>query len=120
MIDEILGRFAEDEQLGLVFPSDPHLCDWDANRAIAEKLARRIGITETLPPFFEFPIGTMFWARVGALKPLFDLRLGWDDYPPEPVPYDGTILHTIERLLPFAAHQSGYRSATTHIPGVTR
>ena len=60
MIDEILGRFAEDEQLGLVFPSDPHLCDWDANRAIAEKLARRIGITETLPPFFEFPIGTMF------------------------------------------------------------
>ena len=72
-----------------------------------------------MPPFFDFPIGTMFWARSAALKPLFDLKLARDDYPPEPIPYDGTILHAIERLLPFVAQHAGYRVATTHVPGVT-
>jgi lipopolysaccharide biosynthesis protein len=62
----------------------------------------------------------MFWARTKALAPLFDLNLGWNDYPEEPVPYDGTILHAFERLLPFIARHAGYRFATTHIPGVTR
>jgi lipopolysaccharide biosynthesis protein len=61
----------------------------------------------------------MFWARTKALMPLFDLKLGWDDYPEEPVPIDGTLLHAIERLLPFAARHAGYQYATTHVPGVT-
>jgi glycosyltransferase involved in cell wall biosynthesis len=120
MMDIVMDHFANDEKLGLVFPSDPHLCGWDANRGIAEGLAKRAGITETLPPFFDFPVGTMFWARVGALKPLFDLRLRWDDYPEEPIPLDGTVMHALERLLPFAARHVGYGYATTHIPGVTR
>ena len=46
--------------------------------------------------------------------------LGWDDYPKEPVPYDGTVLHALERLLPFVASQVGYRFAATHVPGMTR
>jgi lipopolysaccharide biosynthesis protein len=49
-------------------------------RKIAEGLAARKGIKEPLPPFFDFPVGTMFWARSRlALKPLFNLRLGWSD-----------------------------------------
>jgi lipopolysaccharide biosynthesis protein len=88
-------------------------------RDVAERIARRIGMSATLPPFFDFPAGTMLWARTAALKPLFDLKLGWDDYPSEPVPYDGTTLHAIERLLPFLALHAGYRFATTHMPGVT-
>ena len=119
MMDVIIARMAADETLGLVFPDDPHLCDWRENRANAERLAARMGITAALPPFFDFPIGTMFWARSAALKPLFDLKLTWEDYPPEPVAYDGTILHAIERLLPFVAQHAGYRFATTHVPGVT-
>ncbi len=75
---------------------------------------------EPLPPFFDFPIGTMFWARTSALGPLLALGLDWNDYPAEPVPVDGTILHAIERLLPFAARHAGYRYATTHVPGCTR
>ena len=72
-----------------------------------------------LPPFFDFPGGTMFWARPEALKLLFDLGLDGNDYPDEPVPLDGTILHAIERLLPFVARQAGYRLLTTHVPDVT-
>jgi glycosyltransferase involved in cell wall biosynthesis len=119
MMDVILGRMVQVPRLGLVFPVDPHLSDWDHNLKIAEELVRRIGMTEPLPPFFNFPIGTMFWARREAVAPLFKLGLTWDDYPQEPAPIDGTILHALERILPFVAQHAGYRYATTHIPGVT-
>jgi glycosyltransferase involved in cell wall biosynthesis len=119
MMDRILERFARDQTLGLVFPEDPYLSDWDDNLPIAADLAARMGI-EHLPPFFNFPNGTMFWARTDALRPLFDLGLEWDDYPAEPIDSDGTLLHALERLLPFSAARAGYRYAATHVPGVTR
>ena len=119
MMDVILNRFAVDETLGIVFPEDPHLSGWDLNLEIASDLAKRMGINDALPPFFDFPIGTMFWARPKALKPLFDLKFKWEDYPQEPIAIDGTVLHAIERLLPFAARHSGYRYATSYIPGIT-
>lgn len=118
MMDLILARFAADDRLGMIFPDDPHLPDWDRNLDLATDLAVRMGMKEPLPPFFDFPVGTMFWARTHALKPLIDLRLDWHDYPEEPLPIDGTILHAIERLLPFVARHAGYRFLTTHIPGV--
>lgn len=119
MMDIIANKFSQQEDLGIVFPDDPHLSDWDYNRDIADKLGARMGIDGTLPPFFNFPIGTMFWARPQALAPLFSLCLKWEDYPKEPVEIDGTVLHAVERLLPFAAAQRGYRYATTHVEGIT-
>ncbi|MEA2952042.1 MAG: hypothetical protein QOJ96_1562 [Alphaproteobacteria bacterium] len=120
MLDIVLARFAANPDLGLVFPEDPHLTGWAGNFEIACNLARRMGITEPLEPFFEFPVGTMFWARTKALGPLFDLKLDWNDYPDEPLPYDGTVLHALERLLPFACTRAGYGYATTHVPGIIR
>jgi lipopolysaccharide biosynthesis protein len=120
MMDIILARFAADEKLGLVFPEEPHLCDWDENLDLAQEIAERAGLDTPLPPFFEFPVGTMFWARPQALAPLLDLGFDWDDYPAEPLPNDGTMLHALERLLPFAAEQRGYSYATVNIAGITR
>jgi lipopolysaccharide biosynthesis protein len=120
MMDIILARFARDESLGIVFPEDPNLMSWNDNRDIAQSLMTRVGLQEPLPTHFDFPVGTMFWARPAALKPLFDLALTWKDYPPEPVAYDGTILHAIERLLPFVVRSAGYSFATTHVPDITR
>jgi lipopolysaccharide biosynthesis protein len=62
----------------------------------------------------------MFWARVESLRPLFDLKLTWDDYPNEPVPRDGTLLHAIERIFPQVVSSTGKTIAVTHVPGVTR
>ena len=98
----ILGCFADDPKLGLVFPEDPHLNDWDENREMGDALAKRMKISMPLPTHFDFPIGTMFWARPRALKSMFDLRLAPSDFPPEPLPIDGTILHALERLLAFS------------------
>jgi glycosyltransferase involved in cell wall biosynthesis len=120
MMDVAVSHFAKEDQLGLVFAEEPHLCDWSANLALSEKLAVRMGIEPPLPPFFEFPVGSMFWARPSALSPLLDLKLDWDDYPEEPIPDDGTILHALERLIPFSVGKVGLTWSTVHIPGVTR
>jgi glycosyltransferase involved in cell wall biosynthesis/ubiquinone/menaquinone biosynthesis C-methylase UbiE len=123
MADRILGRLAHDPSIGIIFPDDPHtepyVAGWGRNRASAEMLGERFGLSQ-LPEYFLFPIGTMFWARAKALRPLFELHLDWQDYPAEPLPYDGTILHALERLLPFVAAKQGFRSLLTNVPGITR
>lgn len=119
MLDRILNAFAADPQLGVVFPADPNVMNWTRNRGYANKLAERMELGP-LPDAIDFPIGTMFWMRSPALQPFVDLRLGWDDYPPEPVEYDGTILHALERLFGVAPILKGYHAAVTAVSGVTR
>ena len=100
MADRIISEFYRDPSLGLVFPETQI---WSAGPrifAIASTLAQRIGIDHALPIHFNFPAGTMFWARPKALGPLFDLGFDWGDYPDEPLPSDGTLLHALERLIP--------------------
>lgn len=119
MADAIVGRLLTDSRLGLVFPDDPHVVGWSGNLAHAESLAARMYLGN-LPKEFTFPVGTMFWAKPAALAPLIGLGLQWDDYPIEPLGYDGTVLHAIERLLPIVVESCGYRCAVTNVPGVTR
>ena len=119
MLDAIARSFENDPALGLVFPDDPNLVGWSSDKELAADLAQRMQLNLELPNAFEFPAGTMFWCRPAALRPLFELGLAWEDYPPEPTAMDGTILHAIERLLPFVAQHQGYGFATSHIPGLS-
>lgn len=119
MADRILAELQADSSLGLVFPDDPGCLGWTDNRPHAEALATRLGLP-ALPAAINFPVGTMFWARRGALSSLYNLGLSWDDYPEEPLGYDGTMLHAIERLLPQICLASGHRYAVTHVPGFSR
>lgn len=120
MAAKIVSRFAADEHLGMVFPDEPHVWGWSENKAIAQELAQRMGIDELPQQYFWFPVGTMFWARVEAIRPLLEWSPAWEDYPQEPLPYDATMLHAIERLLPIVAGKTGHRIALTNVPGVTR
>ena len=120
MGDLILDHFARDPSLGLVFPDDPHIVGWTINKDIAESLAARMQIKTPLPSQIDFPVGNMFWARTQALAPIFNLNLRWEDYPDEPVGYDGTMLHAIERLIPLIVASAGYKCAVTHVPQVSR
>jgi lipopolysaccharide biosynthesis protein len=62
----------------------------------------------------------MFWVKPEAIRPLIELKLQHQDYPKEPVPDDGTILHAIERIIPTIVQHQGYKYATTYVAGVTR
>jgi lipopolysaccharide biosynthesis protein len=108
-----------DPSIGMVFPDDPNAVRWDKNRPHAEKLASRLGLDQ-LPEHFLFPVGSMFWGRVEALRPLFELDLQWADYPTEPLPYDGSVLHAIERLFGICAGSAPFHLAATHVPGFSR
>jgi lipopolysaccharide biosynthesis protein len=119
MADIILSRMFADPTIGIVVPDDPNVIGWDDNKSYAESLMDRLAL-ETLPEQFLFPVGTMFWARVDALRPIFELGLDWNDYPAEPLPYDGSLLHALERLFGVVANRKPYRAVTTSVPGSAR
>jgi len=120
MADIILNKMSEDPSVGLVFPDDPNALGWAKNYQYALPLAKRMGIHDLSKGHFNFPVGTMFWARTEAIRKLIELDFVWEDYPSEPLPYDGSMLHAIERLLPFVTENAGYRTMVTNVPGVTR
>jgi len=115
MIDYIINEFYTDRLTGIVFPDDPIVYGWGINKQKAVLVLEKANISLecTIHDHIYFPIGMMFWARRQALQPLFDLNLSWDDYPPEPVDTDGTLLHAIERILPIVSTCSGYTTKVT-------
>ena len=119
MMDRILGFMSNTPTVGMVFPDDPNIVGWTKNKPFADALAERLGISE-LPENFSFPIGTMFWARVDALQRFWSLGLKWEDYPEEPLPLDGTILHALERLFPLGLAPGLNQCAVTHVVGMSR
>jgi glycosyltransferase involved in cell wall biosynthesis/SAM-dependent methyltransferase len=118
--EAIVSAFADDPQLGLVFADDPHIIGWDKNLPYAKPLADKLGLAALPTQFFPFPVGTMFWVRPVALKSLFELGLDWDDYPAEPLPIDGSMLHAVERLLPSIVEHAGFGRRVTYSPNITR
>ena len=119
MADSILSSMKSNPSIGMVFPDDPNIIGWSDNYDIAESIAVRVGINQ-LPDNITFPIGTMFWATTGALRPFVELEYKWGDYPEEPLPYDGTMLHALERLFPLALSKNNLTFATTNVKGITR
>jgi glycosyltransferase involved in cell wall biosynthesis/ubiquinone/menaquinone biosynthesis C-methylase UbiE len=119
MLDSVLSSMETDPTIGMVFPDDPHVLSWTGNRENADSVASRIGLGD-LPEQFNFPIGTMFWARSAVLSKFVELDLTWSDYPTEPVPYDGTLLHAIERLFGVVPGKMDMTCAVTNVRGVTR
>lgn len=119
MADRIIGQMQADPMIGLVFPDDPNAVGWSANLEFARELAEPLKI-KSLPQHFLFPVGTMFWARAEALQPFWDLNLQWADYPEEPLPYDGSMLHALERLFSLSVTNNSMRCAVTNVSGITR
>lgn len=119
-LDDIISKFFNNDVLGLIFPEDPHVVDWSNNIGAARDICSKIHIPKNLPRNIEFPVGNMFFARPDALAPLFNAGFTWDDYPEEPLTYDGTMLHAVERLTPIICENAGYRWMTVYAPGVTR
>lgn len=113
----VLSLFVSEPGLGLVFAEDRHCVGWSKNRPIADALAARMQPPPVLPEWPVFPVGTMFWARPASLAPLWALGLGPQDLPGEPVAYDGTMLHAMERMLPAVCEATGHGWCTLYQKG---
>ena len=110
----ILGTFQAAPQLGLVYPDTyeilpPWAHTWLDNANVAGPFATRLGVPIERNAYFDFPAGSMFWARVPALLPLLDLGLRLEDFPTEQGQTDGTVQHALERLFALAARAAGFR-----------
>ena len=112
IVTDILAAFAQTPRLGLVAPQHYFPLKagviWGPNLAVAQGLAKRIGLAIDERSPLDFPSGSMFWARSAALKPLLDLNLSAEDFPPETGQEDATLAHAIERLYFYACERAGF------------
>lgn len=118
MLDIISSEFADKPRLGMVFPDDPNVMGWSANADIANtsNLVDRVDPSE----MFDFPIGTMFYCRPAAISSLIERHWDEEDFPPEPLPYDGTLLHAIERIFGLLPEQNAFEIALSRASDSTR
>lgn len=65
-------------------------------------------------PEVEFPQESMFWARVDCLKAFLSLPLDYDEFPAEPLPEKGTMVHALKRLVLIFANQAGGNNIRIH------
>lgn len=120
-VKNILTLFAENPRLGQVAPPPPYHAlyfahtiphDWGANYEITKELLEdRLGIHVPLSPTkpTASAMGSCYWFRVEALKPLFEYGWKYEDFLPEgQMGEDGTISHAIERANGYICQSRGY------------
>ncbi|WP_045760998.1 glycoside hydrolase family 99-like domain-containing protein [Xanthomonas albilineans] len=114
-----IRKFLEQPDLGLLAPRG-HLLPLEtylgSNADELDFLAARLGIA-TRGEDLRFPAGTMFWARLQALRPVLDAHLSPDDFQPEQAQTDGTLAHALERAFGAVVRHAGYRLAEADTGG---
>ena len=115
VVKKIFWLFENEERVGVAYPDNhpdvPMLAySWLVNEGRGREFLHRLGI-----PFesgiFMYPAGSFFWAKIDAIKPLFDQNFTIEDFDEEAGQNDGTIAHVIERATGFIVKHRQYRSA---------
>ena len=105
----------ESKNIGLFYPETfgemPMIAqDWLENAAGGRAFLESLGIRFE-DGFFNYPVGSFFWARTEALRPVFDKHLKYEDFPEEAGQTDGTLAHVLERAISFVSNSRGYMDA---------
>ena len=106
----VLDAFSQNPKLGMIIaqhwkPVRPWI-RWLGNFKEAKRLLRRMDISLTRRHRMISRLVHVLGANGGS-RPLLNLNLSLLDFPEKPVPIDGTILHTIERLFLFSCEAEG-------------
>lgn len=113
---KIFHLFEVQKNIGLIYPQNfsnlPYMANsWLANRNRAENLRARLKLNRLPVGYFDFPAGSMFWARTDALMPLFNANFDLEEFEPEFGQTDGTLAHCLERMLSIVTNRQGYDHA---------
>lgn len=120
-VENIVRTFDENPRLGMLMPPYPEhgaffftLKDaWSINYPETLKLAERLKL-RCMPDRMKEPVaplGSFFWFRADAYKTMLSYPWKYEDFPEEPIADDGTFLHALERIRPFAVQHDGFYSA---------
>ena len=117
-VRNVISYFEENPLTGMLSGMTPNHAgflgllgmEWGPNypltKQLAEELGFRVPLSEDHIP--AVGLGNVFWYRTKALAPMFRKKWQYTDFPEEPVGIDGTVLHAMERLYPFAVQEAGY------------
>ncbi len=113
-VNQVVNFFFENPRVGLLVPPFPQVAAWKnlyswiwgKNSNLCHTVLKKLIRDYCWDPKPICPIGSVFWARKGSLRKLLELKI--QDFPEEPLPRDGTLLHALERLYPNIAQHEGY------------
>ena len=113
VVKRALNAFAQDETLGVYYPTTFWMMpSWvnhqTMNKGFMREWQQALDI-DHVSDFLSYPAGGMFWARPQALKGIVGKDWKYEDFPEEPLPNDGSKLHALERILGAQAESLGYR-----------
>jgi len=114
-IQRIFSLLTSDKKVGFIYPQNSPVLPywgntWLSNKANGTLWCKKLGITNIPMGYFDFPAGSMFWAKTKALQPLFDARFKTEDFPEETGQNDATLAHCIERLFVLITRRSGFNA----------
>ncbi len=111
-IQKIFALLAGEKAVGFVYPQNFSKITyaantWLSNQALGHLWCNKLGIEKIPRGYFDFPAGSMFWARTEALRPLFKAHIKIEDFPEEAGQTDATLAHCIERLFVLVTKRLG-------------
>ena len=112
-VANILSKHAD---IGVIGPAG-HVVSmatfWGSNHKLVMSLSHRLGQSiEKIRPL-SFVAGSMFYARVEALRPLLNIELPVEEFDVEAGQVDGTLAHALERVISISASAVGMRTVST-------
>ena len=114
-IRRVFGILQSSRNIGLLYPETIETMpvfthSWLQSGHMAGKLAGELGFSGG-GDIFNYPVGSFFWARTEAVRPLFDRAYTYDDFDEEQGQNDGTLAHGLERAIALLTKSRGYAMA---------
>lgn len=110
--NKVTSMFELNSKLGIAYPQSmagTNNTDWALNKKIGRAIFKKLGkpITKIEEDNLRYPPASMFWFRPAAIKDLFH-AYPYSEFPEEPIHFDGTLAHALERSFNFLCAKNGY------------
>ncbi len=111
-VKKIFAILQSDRKVGLYIPETVSTMpifahNWLQNKSKAIELSGEFDF-KYKDSLFNYPVGSFFWARTDAVRPLFDRNYSYNDFDEENGQTDGTLSHAIERAFAKIAESRGF------------